>query len=94
MSKTLTTSKISDKYRTIIERAWLHNPTLRTKSLAPYLIIKTVDENLLQGIMLPTNNWESLIVFLAESFAFAELEANGKSGEIEIILSIDRKAES
>jgi hypothetical protein len=87
--KNITKGTVSNKIIHATMREWRAVSDMRTMDTNHLLVLfnsKTGDQ-----VFLPLPNWESFIVFMAESFALAEAEATQKQGNFEITLVVDKK---
>ena len=91
MAKTLTTGRASNKSQQIMIRSWKFDQKVKTSDTAHNSIVLKRDDIDQVSLLLNLKHWESFVIFLAESFAQAELEASGNTGEFEITLTVERK---
>jgi hypothetical protein len=84
---------VTNKSEKEIIRAWCYDSGVRTQLMTwmgkPCLkLFKHNNKD--HAIILSLENWQSFIVFLTESFALADNEANGRSEDIKITMKIER----
>lgn len=93
--ETLMTGTVNNINQTISSRRWINGERFgvnitTSKSENGQILILT-NETTQEIIQLPIKDWQSLVVFMAESFALAELDVNNKRGEVKITLTVDKE---